>query len=233
MPDGPRRWLIWIRNWSFFWQSDYTLKSPTELPAGTLLTMRYTYDNSAGNPDNPSHPPRRVRYGPQTTDEMAELWIQVTAAPAALHTLAQVCATRVVQDIMTSSEARLRVDPNDAAAHTHLGSIQLISGQMDQAFRHLCAATNAGPFLDEPHYFLGLFFREQSHLAAARREFLKALELNPNNYKVYGNLGFIAQQQGHRTEAEKYFRRVLEIYPQEPLAKSALEDLRGTPTEHR
>ena len=38
------------------------------------------YDNSEGNVRNPSHPPRRVRWGPDSTDEMAGLHVQALAA---------------------------------------------------------------------------------------------------------------------------------------------------------
>lgn len=225
LPDGTRKWLIWIKNWNFFWQGDYRLRAPLSLPAGTILNMRYTYDNSDQNPQNPVFPPRRVIYGTQTTDEMAELWIQVRANPSALDRLGDVYAARVVQDMIIASEARLRIDPNDAEAHTRLGSIQLSSGSLTDAWNHLCSATNSNPVLDEPHYYLGLFYRKKNQITAARQEFLKAVELNPNSYKAYGNLGFIAELQGHFAEAEQQFRRVLRIYPQEPLAAAALEEL--------
>jgi hypothetical protein len=39
--------------------------------------MEFTYDNSAANPRNPNHPPRRVGWGPESTDEMAGLHLQV------------------------------------------------------------------------------------------------------------------------------------------------------------
>jgi len=39
--------------------------------------MEFTYDNNAGNPRNPHHPPARVRWGSGTTDEMAGLHIEV------------------------------------------------------------------------------------------------------------------------------------------------------------
>src|SRR6266571_3633467 len=35
------------------------------------LIKEYTYDNSGNNPRNPAHPPVRVKWGEQTTDEMA------------------------------------------------------------------------------------------------------------------------------------------------------------------
>jgi hypothetical protein len=224
-PDGSWKWLIWIKHWSFFWQSDYRLKTPLALPAGTMLTMQYTYDNSAENPENPNHPPRRVQYGTQTTDEMAELWVQVTGTATAVDKLAEVCSDRVLQDIIVASQERLRLDPADAGAHVRLGSIKLSQGNHAEAKSHLQAAVQADPSSDEAHYYMGLLLRQENQLAAARQEFQKAVQLNPDSYKSYGNLGFIAEQQGHWAEAEKQFRRVLEIYPGEPLVRAALDEL--------
>ncbi len=39
--------------------------------------MRFVYDNSAGNPRNPSVPPKMVRWGEDTFDEMASLTLLV------------------------------------------------------------------------------------------------------------------------------------------------------------
>ena len=70
LPDGSVRPLIWIKDWDFNWQSGYTYMSPIQLPKGTKVEMEYTYDNSENNPRNPAHPPARVTYGEQTTNEM-------------------------------------------------------------------------------------------------------------------------------------------------------------------
>ena len=80
LPDGSTRWLILIRDWDFNWQEHYRYRAPMRLPEGTRLEMEFTYDNSAGNPRNPNHPPRRVRWGPDSRDEMAGLHVQVVAA---------------------------------------------------------------------------------------------------------------------------------------------------------
>ena len=77
LPDGSRHDLLLIKDWDFNWQGDYRYAHPVHLPKGTTLAMRFAYDNSSKNVRNPNHPPRRVRYGLQTTDEMAELWFQV------------------------------------------------------------------------------------------------------------------------------------------------------------
>ena len=70
LPDGSVTPLIWIKDWDFNWQNTYTYKTPVRLPKGTRIEMDYTYNNSESNPRNPSHPPVRVTYGEQTTDEM-------------------------------------------------------------------------------------------------------------------------------------------------------------------
>ncbi len=76
-PSGRRRDLIRISDWDFNWQDAYRYARPVRLPAGSILTMHYVYDNSAGNPRNPFDPPRRIGYGLASTDEMAELIVQV------------------------------------------------------------------------------------------------------------------------------------------------------------
>jgi len=70
-PDGTVKPLIWIKNWDFNWQGQYRYKNPILLPKNTKIELEYSYDNSENNPQNPSHPPVAVRWGEQTTDEMA------------------------------------------------------------------------------------------------------------------------------------------------------------------
>ena len=77
LPDGRKQWLIRIRDWNFNWQEQYRYATPVKLPADTRLEMEFTYDNSDANPRNPNHPARRVVWGPDTTDEMAGLHVQV------------------------------------------------------------------------------------------------------------------------------------------------------------
>lgn len=78
LPDGTVVPLIWIKDWDFNWQGAYRYSSPVKLPKGTRLDMQYTYDNSAANPHNPSNPPREVKFGEQTTNEMAFAFVSVT-----------------------------------------------------------------------------------------------------------------------------------------------------------
>lgn len=77
LPNGATRRLLRIPAWDFNWQDEYRYAAAVRLPRGTVLTMRYRYDNSAENPRNPHRPPRRVTYGPNSTDEMADLVVQL------------------------------------------------------------------------------------------------------------------------------------------------------------
>ncbi len=76
-PGGTVERLLWIDDWDFNWQGQYHFAKPVALPRGTELELVGFYDNSAGNPRNPSSPPRRVRFGPASTDEMIGCHIQV------------------------------------------------------------------------------------------------------------------------------------------------------------
>ena len=79
LPDGAKVPLISIADWDFNWQYYYRYAEPVRLPAGTRIDVRWTYDNSASNPANPSKPPRRVTFGEQTADEMAFLIFDMIA----------------------------------------------------------------------------------------------------------------------------------------------------------
>ena len=70
LPGQKEETLISIEEWDYDWQEMYQLRKPKRLPKGTVLRVRATFDNSAGNPRNPSDPPVTVRFGEQTTHEM-------------------------------------------------------------------------------------------------------------------------------------------------------------------
>ncbi len=70
LPDGRIRPLLWIQDWDFDWQDQYRFARPVKLPKGTILTFAAYFDNSEDNPRNPNKPPKRIRYGVESQDEM-------------------------------------------------------------------------------------------------------------------------------------------------------------------
>ncbi|MBS1789431.1 MAG: thiol-disulfide isomerase [Acidobacteria bacterium] len=68
-PDGKSEVLLNVPNYDFSWQTDYILKQPKHIPAGSRLMVTAYFDNSAKNKFNPD-PTKDVRYGEPTYDEM-------------------------------------------------------------------------------------------------------------------------------------------------------------------
>ena len=68
-PDGKSEILLSVPNYKFRWQHRYIFKNPKKLPAGSLISIEGSYDNSAQNPDNPD-PAQEVVYGPLSNNEM-------------------------------------------------------------------------------------------------------------------------------------------------------------------
>lgn len=226
LPDGSKRWLLKIDRWDFNWQGDYRYAKPIFLPKGTTVAMKFTFDNTAQNPGNPNHPPKRVRYGLETTDAMAELWLQVlTANRRDYDLLTQATQGRYIQDMIAFNNYLLTLNPSDARAFTGLGKAMYFSEKFQEAWKYFHEAVRINPALDEPHYFVGLMFRRQNRLPEARQEFLAALQLNPRNGKAAGNAGVIFLQEGNLGEAELYFSRALEINAEDDIARRGLNDV--------
>jgi len=70
LPNGSVQKLIDIPQYEFQWQGMYVYRNPVKLPQGTLLRVEGFFDNSVNNPLNPNSPPKDVRWGEASTDEM-------------------------------------------------------------------------------------------------------------------------------------------------------------------
>ncbi|HWN93624.1 MAG TPA: tetratricopeptide repeat protein [Methylomirabilota bacterium] len=229
LPDGKQQRLLHISNWDFNWQGDYQFQKPVFLPRGTTLSMVWRYDNSTNNARNPHHPPQRVRYGLQSSDEMAELWLQVLPIRANdLEALARYDQPRVFRAALDYNNYLLGLNPNNARAHNEIGKVQLFLGQYAEVEPSLRKAAALDPNFDEPHYFLGVFFRMQNRLPDAATEFRAAVQSNPNNAKAHGSLGIVLFGQGKLDDAEPHLRTALRLNPQDEIARETLEELAKT-----
>jgi hypothetical protein len=216
LPNGARQWLILIKHWDFNWQGEYRYAKPVFLPRGAILTMRYTYDNSDANPRNPSRPPRRVIFGPQSTDEMGELWFQVLLNNASVLSVLQ--RERRLTDARETAafyENFLRAHPEDAPSHVGLGKVLGPLGQPASAEQHFRTALELNPNQPEAHYYLGLIRFDQRQFSAARAEFEAELRLDPDYYKAHVGLGMICIEEQNLDQAETHVRAALRISPKD------------------
>lgn len=123
LPNGEITHLLWVKDWDFNWQGDYRYETPVQLPKGTRVELQYTFDNSAENLRNPSNPPARVRFGEQTTDEMAvALFTVVLPSPADVAPFQRDMRLALIEDMLASGDM------------TALRSIPGINGGRGQQF---------------------------------------------------------------------------------------------------
>ena len=68
------------------------------------------------------------------------------------------------------------------------------------------------------HYFSGVAYQKRGLYDKAEKEYLKAIELNPDYYKAYCNLGSICMKTWRVEEAVEYYEKALQINPKDPIA---------------
>jgi peroxiredoxin len=78
-PGGDPVVLIDIPAWDYKWQETYWFKEPIHAKVGTKLEIEAVFDNSADNPNNPTLPPKTVKVGEETTDEMLYAFFGATS----------------------------------------------------------------------------------------------------------------------------------------------------------
>ena len=224
LPDGTVQWLLLIKEWDFNWQSDFKYTSPLLLPKGTKVAMRYSYDNSTDNVRNPHQPPQRVAYGPQSSDEMGELWLQMLARhPGDAARFEADYQKRVTLEAIEFNTLQLRRNPTNAHAHGQLGKALLYQSKVEQALLHLRRAVQLQPNNDEAHYHLGVVALQARDLPTALAEFLEAIRHNPDYFKAHNNAGLVYLRQNRLDEAERHFNEALRINAEDSLALGNLQ----------
>jgi len=214
LPDGAMKPLLQIKRWSFRWQQDYQYVTPVALPRGTTIAMRFTYDNSTGNEDNPHHPPQQVMSGRRSTDEMANLGLQVvTHSNADRLSLGRAIAAHEVAANVAGAELLVRYNPENAANRTFLGASYADAGRVNDAIVHLTHALRLDPDSANAHNELGSAFLTQNRRGDALAHFRRASALAPSDERLHFNLGKMLAGDGQRAEAAKELEAALRLNP--------------------
>ncbi|HLY40949.1 MAG TPA: tetratricopeptide repeat protein [Terracidiphilus sp.] len=238
LPDGKKKWLVWIRNWDIDRQSVYRYKEPLFLPKGSVLHMRYTYDNSAGNVHNPNSPPIRVQAGNRSVDEMSHLWVQVlpvNVAPNApdprllleeawmrnrlskspddkvgLYNLASALAGEgKFGEAVTIYEQDLKHDPKDSRTLTALGAALEGAGDWKAAETRLRSAIDAHPDACDARFDVANVELRHEELNSAEADFRAQLAQCPEDAEVHAGLGSTLAKEGQNDAAMAEFQRSL------------------------
>lgn len=203
LPDHKRTWLIRIPNWDLNWQAVYHYRSPVFLPKGTVISMRIHYDNSAANPRNPNHPPKRVRAGNNATDEMGHLWLQILPRERGDR-------RRVEETLMRH---RLEKYPDDFSAHLNLGALLLSRLDAQDAASMLETAVRIDESRPEAHDMLGSALQNLGRLPDAIQEYRFALKDDPKYWDARYNLAKALAKSGDLRGAVENFRQVVAAFP--------------------
>ena len=214
LPGGESKPLLHIPRWDFHWQQDYRYRTPVVLPAGTAIEMRYRYDNSEDNPANRQRPLRRVIWGPQSSDEMGNLGLQVLPrSPADRTVLEKAFAEREARDNVPGAEIRVREHPGDPHERTWLGSSYLEVGRIPEAITQLQTAVRLDPRSAQAHNFLGGALLAAGRKADALRHLRTAASLAPRDAHLQFNVAKALAASGQPADAAERFERALALDP--------------------
>ena len=226
LPDGTTRWLIAIDDWDFRWQDVYRYTAPFVLPKGTVLSMRYRYDNSAANPRNPRQPPARVVWGQNTADEMGDLWIQVISrVPADQSILTADFRKKANAEDLAAYTKLLRSDPENPLRHDAVADLYLGAGRLDEAIAHYGQSLRLNRESAPTHYNLGFALAARGRRAEAIAAFQEALRIDPDHAQAHNNLGALLQLGGRPDEALDHFRRASALRPDNVESRTNLGQL--------
>ena len=214
LPDGSTRWMMHITDWDFRWQHVYREVAPIALPMGTVLSMEYTFDNSAENVRNPQLPPVRVSWGQRSQDEMGDLWFQLLARnDRDRATLMRDVNRKMTAEDVIGYETMLRASPGDTELHDDVALLYLGLGRPADAVRHFAASAAIQPQSATAHYNLGTALAAASRLDEAAVALRHALTINAGSAAANANLGAVVLQQGRVADAVKYLEEAIRLDP--------------------
>ena len=228
LPDGTSRSLLYISDWDASWQDYYFYTEPFLLPRGTELAMEFRFDNSAGNRRNPNFPPRRVTWGPRSSNTMGDLSIQVLARSAADREIlaADRRPLEMAEDIV-GFEMVLEAEPGQVTVHDDVARLYLLFGKVGEALAHFRESARLEPESPAAQYNVGTTLLQVGELDEAVALFERALQLDPEYAPVHNNLGAALRSQGRLEEATRRFREAVRARPAD---EDALYNLASTLT---
>ena len=210
VPGQPSSELLRIADWDFRWQDRYVWRAPVPLPAGSTISMRYAFDNSAANPRHPGGAPRDVQWGWRTSDEMADVWLQVMTATAGdRRALAAAAAIKMQREDIVGSEALVARQPDHVALRNDLAMLYMSLKDPAAALRHFSAVTRIAPASASAHYNEGVAREASGDLEGARSAYQRAIERRHDYAAAHNNLGTVLIRAGDVAGALASFDRAV------------------------
>lgn len=217
LPTGKRQCLIEIPQWDFNWQDEYQYADPIRLPAGTVIEMKYTFNNSDTNIRNPFSPPQRVLQGKETTDEMGDLWFQMVPIDRANRRVVQ-DAVNKHQALWVYREAKFLCETRPSVeSYNMYGMILDAMGKRDFAREQYVAAVRMQPECIPALNNLATSYMKTREFDEAERLLRKALRLRETYPSALINLGKILVEQKRYPDALPVLRKASQSSSHKPV----------------
>ncbi|MBS1857337.1 MAG: tetratricopeptide repeat protein [Acidobacteria bacterium] len=204
LPDGMRKWLVRIPNWDLNWQGVFRYQKPVFLPKGSVVSMRYHYDNSADNVRNPNSPPKEVKGGPDAKSEMGHLWLQVLPVEPGDHR-AEIQAA--------ISEQQIKKYPDDFTANFRMGDLMLMRNDPNDAIPYFQKAAESDPHSVVAATELGNALFAAKKVPESIEALRHALEIDATYTDARYNLASVLATSGKFEEAARQYEQVLKDQP--------------------
>jgi Flp pilus assembly protein TadD len=212
LPDGSKKWLVKIDDWDFDWQDEYRYRRAVSLPAGSTLHMAWTFDNSADNPHNPSSPPVDVHYGQSSTDEMAELIIEVEPTdPREIAALDRDFQRKWLRDQAATIERMLAANPDDVDRIADLAALRQLAGDTDAAIETYQRALQADAGHARSLHELGIAYLARKQVDEAIAVLRRAVAAAPEDAGPHLVLANALRKSGDDVAAIAEYRRALAL----------------------
>jgi tetratricopeptide (TPR) repeat protein len=233
LPNGAVKTLLLVPTWNFNWQGDYQFAKPPLLPAGTVVAMRFSYDNSTNHLSNPTDALRLVAFGDQSTDEMAELWLQLVVRNEDKAKLAQALAVKTRQLLTDRCAYLLRKNPDTAKDQVTLGTLLFAQGKPSEALPHFTKAISLDQRYEWAYFNLGVLLLQGQRTADAQRVLEAAVQLDPLDSDAQGSLGLASLRLGHYRTAMAHLEQAVSLNPDDAMARESLGALNRALAEGR
>jgi Flp pilus assembly protein TadD len=217
LPNQEKKPLILIPKWDIDRQAIYNYRKPILLPAGTIVHMRYVYDNSAKNEHNPHSPPIRVQSGNRSEDEMAHLWLQVLSVNSPPN---GPDPRLLLEEAWMRSW--LKKDPGNLIPLYNIGSLLDLEGKSKEAIAVDEHTLQLFPGNERILNRLGVALEDSGDFKQAQGVFEQTIAAHPDACDARLNLGRLDFEDNHVSDAEHQFRLMLEYCPPEAVAESGL-----------
>jgi Tfp pilus assembly protein PilF len=214
LPNGKKEWIVRIKKWDVNWQDIYFLEKPLAVPKGTVLVMRYIYDNTSDNVFNPNDPPIRIRYGKNAEDEMGDAVLQIlTKNIQDKEILSKAYFKLNNVKVIEKCISDIKFNPDDIEAHFLIGYYYSKTNKFDLAVKHYRKCISLKE--DYPRVrnnLASILIKQRKHLEA-KKQYEEAIRQDPEDVKAHNNLGILMANLNENSEARKLFQKALAINP--------------------